>query len=268
MSSKIAIVLCGFIRDKELSIDLFDCLKKFKSKIDIFYSCPNKCDDHDSSEIFTIQEQINIINKFKECKIVDNVNIEFYDYNMKFFMSEIHENNINIYSSFTNSISIRWLSMFYGINKSINLLKKQIENSNILYDYTVVSRPDFLENIVQFNPPQDLDKLYILRTSPYRVKEPDMHAEDRFFYGNTKSILLLESIYKFVIATWNDKDSWGEKIIYNFFKNHHNIPLEYQDGINIVTKINSKKYSQEFINYYKELYNTYINLNASSIDKF
>jgi len=258
MTSHIAICFFGFLGTIPSTEDITTNISRLipeNTLCDIYYYCPNKI--HEFSDNFSIEEKIEIEHVFKSSAIVRNLKIVFYDYDPSVFMSEIFRANIRIYSSDTNYISIRWLSMFFSMSGSARLLSESPD----VYKCSVVTRVDILPRVINSGYLKSTNIIhndaYVLRTSPYRVTEDNLHAEDRFFYGETGIICRLKDIYRYAITSWNDKTSYGEMILYTFLKQFEDISIKYQEEVEITSFVNSYKYSEEFIKYYTDMYDKF-----------
>lgn len=259
---KFAICFYGFMRKLNSPVIINELLRNILynntnnlDTYDIYYDIPDQITEF--SEKFTSEEKNSIYDSFKSINTKGDKFITFHNYDTSLFLKVINEYNIPLYSESTNHISVRVLSHFYNMTKTINLL----DTTFINYDKIIVTRIDLLDviqNINIDNKTYSNNIIYLLRTNPYRVDTNNLHGEDRIFVGSQYYISKLKDIYSFAINNWNNKDSWNEKIIYLFYRQFENLVIEYNDDFSIQTKINHYKYTPECLSYYTNLYNCYL----------
>lgn len=213
-------------------------------KINFFYSIPNKSSEFSEHEI--TEDLIKSI-------VGDN-------FNFKFELREYNPCQYIRYSIELGYPQVIWEKTSYKLYpyRSLSMLdsiKKSFEIVDKHSDITIISRLDFLP-LISIIPKISLEniknKIYLYRTVPYKLNDD---VEDRILWGDTDKIKIISKIY-------DDKDIlisdeimfYNEQIISRYFKKNSDAELLFQDGIDIETKINEKKYSEDVQNRIKILY--------------
>lgn len=239
------VVLYGFLNDinnlENLSEAFRICNNLDDLEITFFYSIRNQLSENDTSEITENMIFDKINNKY-------NFNFNLLEYDYCKYIDYCNMIGLPMITNTHKVYPYRVVSLFDSIKNSLNMVIGE-------YDFIMISRIDLLKYINNI-PLESMfeinEKVYLWRTTPYK-RYGD--AEDRLFWGDTKIIKRLTSLYDDMINhIYNDFDFYSEKIIGDFLSKSFEKNILFQDGLNMVTIGNWGKYNEDTKNKIITLY--------------
>jgi hypothetical protein len=236
---KIALGIYGFVRIDIFKNEWLKILELFKDKdiiIDFYICTPTIIGEFDNSEV----NFEYIKNTLLKNKIVNNVFIKEYEYNSNKFIKRSKELNYEFKTS-DNLYPYRILSLFYSISN----VSKEIIESNVEYDFIILTRFDMLNLINSIG--NDINK-YREKSSMYILACNYTGAEDRFIISQKEGLIKLSNFYE----TYNDIINKNTKLISEYmlydYLNHYNNEIKlYQQSDIIMDRVDiSIKYTEDF----------------------
>jgi hypothetical protein len=257
---RIAFGLFGFLSEllnsEEIKNNIKNALPYCPDGIDIYYFCPTIIHESNESELDTDK----IEKEYKNAGL-GNVTFKWFKYNPFHFIKTCINLGLPIQAE-TQMYPYRSFSMYYNMKGTIELIK----NSNINYDYIILTRNDYIKHIAKYEElfSENIhDGLYIWRK--------DGHAEDRVIFGNANMVLKLDNIYEELPTILNDLSlTYNEGILrYYINKTFDNSLLHIQKlqplrqaPVNLEFKRSSEMQHivLKYYKYYIELENNHSNI--------
>jgi len=182
---RIAFGIFGFLSEilnsEEIKNNIKNALPNCPDGIDIYYFCPTIIHESNESEL-----DINKIEQEYKNAGLGNVTFKWFKYNPCQFINTCKKLGLPIKAD-TQMYPYRSFSMYYNIKGTIELIK----NSEIKYDYVILTRNDYIKRISKYDElfsENIKEGLYIYRKCG--------NAEDRVIFGTPSMILKLDNIYE------------------------------------------------------------------------
>ena len=185
---KIAIGIFGFIRDNIYDnnwLKFFELLKDGDIKVDIYVSTPNILNEFEGDMVnFEYIKETLLKNP-----IVENVFIIPYKYEPQVFINKSKELNLP-YKTHDNLYPYRIISLFFSISNA----STEILQSNIKYDFHILTRFDMLKLIYQIGTDFEI---YKEKSAIYGYRRGvTSQIEDRFIITGDVGLSKLSKLYE------------------------------------------------------------------------
>lgn len=191
---KIALGIFGFIRDDIYVNSWLSFFERLKSdsdakasgdiKIDIYLCTPNILREFDG-DIVNFEY---IKDTLMKNPMIENVFIRDYKYDPQVFINKSKELNLP-YKTPDNLYPYRILSLFSSISNA----SKEILQSNIEYDFTILTRFDMLKLVYSIGA--DLE-IYKDKSAIYGYRADNSQIEDRFIITGVVGLTKLSKLYE------------------------------------------------------------------------
>lgn len=220
----ICYILFGFSRKNHTSSIIKEYLSKalpMGSIIDLYWYCPTTIDAADSTKVN--QDELYTTLKMAGFR---NVEIEWFDYDPEKFYKKAME------LGFTNNDSFkmryppsRKLSLFHNLSKSIEIAYNSTKAKGTKYELTVVTRYDYIPNVIYNIPTELKEGIYIYRD----YYTWGVHStEDRAFYGTPEYIFKIKDLYSRIHLYFTKVELDSEAILSIFCSDTFNIKNIYK----------------------------------------